>query len=392
MTSGLPGRLLRRREVSRRASFLELFFDLAFILALNRVSRALEEDLTAVGAFRTALLLAAIWWVWFVTAWSTDWFDPGTPLIIALLLWVMFGGMLMAAAAPTAYAGHALVFAGAYVAIHLGRAAMLLPALRGHPLQLRTLRVAIWFAASGALWLVGAFVEPAQVILWTVAVVIDLSMARLRWPTPALGRSNWADLQVIGEHLSERYQQIYIIALGELILTAGITYSGRGFDPHRTLAFALVFVSAVSIGRLYLLPGGMRLGAVIEAIGPTGSHLALLAGYLHLVMISGVVAISVGSQLMIEDPFSHHPAVFVTLAAGPALFLVGWILLAAAVHRRVSWHRALGLVAIVAGAVAGRNLPLLGYSAIATGILILIAHGDALVSRAARSRSPSRDG
>ncbi|GIJ35672.1 low temperature requirement protein A [Verrucosispora sp. WMMD703] len=386
MSSGLPARLLRRREVSRRPSFLELFFDLAFILALNRLSRALEDDLGVGGAYRTALLLAAIWWVWFVTAWSTDWFEPRTPLISGLLLWVMFGGMLMAAAAPTAYAGHALVFAGAYVAIHLGRAALLLPALRGHPLQLRTLRVAIWFAVSGVLWLAGAFVGPAQVLLWTAAVVLDYSMARLRWPTPRLGRSSWENLQIIGEHLSERYQQIFIIALGELILTAGITFSQSGFDLGRSAAFALMFVNAVSLGRLYLVPGGMRLGTAIEAMGPPGSRLGLLAGYLHLVMIAGVLATGVGSRLMIMEPFSHELAAVVTMAAGPTLFLTGWILLALAVHGKFSWQRLIGMVAILIAAVAGHELSLLVNSAIITGLLILIAHGDTLANRVRRHR------
>ncbi|MEG3637121.1 low temperature requirement protein A [Micromonospora palythoicola] len=388
MSSGLPARLLRRREISRRASFLELFFDLAFILALNRLSRALEEDLSLGWAFRTALLLAAIWWVWFVTAWSTDWFEPRTPLISGLLLWVMFGGMLMAAAAPTAYAGHALVFAGAYVAIHLGRAALLLPALHGHPLQLRTLRVAIWFAVSGVLWLTGAFVGPAQVVLWTAAVLLDYSMARLRWPTPGLGRSSWENLQIIGEHLSERYQQIFIIALGELILTAGITYSQRGFDLGRSVAFALMFINAVSLGRLYLVPGGMRLGAAIEAMGPPGSRLGLLAGYLHLVMIAGVLATGVGSRLMIMEPFSHDLAAVVTMAAGPALFLTGWILLALAVHSRLSWQRLIGMVAILVAAAAGHEQSLLVNSVIITGLLILIAHSDTLVAGVRRRRRP----
>ncbi|PYC75928.1 hypothetical protein C7C45_02100 [Micromonospora arborensis] len=40
MANGLPGRLPRRRENPRRASFLEPLFDLAFIVAPTRLSRA----------------------------------------------------------------------------------------------------------------------------------------------------------------------------------------------------------------------------------------------------------------------------------------------------------------------------------------------------------------
>ncbi|MEU8183287.1 low temperature requirement protein A [Micromonospora sp. NPDC049044] len=107
MANGLPGRLLQQRENPRRTSFLELFFDLAFIFALTRLSRTLLGDHSVNGAFQVLVMLAALWWVWFVTAWSADWFDPRAPLIVVLLLWVMVGGLLMASAVPTAFDSHA---------------------------------------------------------------------------------------------------------------------------------------------------------------------------------------------------------------------------------------------------------------------------------------------
>ncbi|WP_328425535.1 low temperature requirement protein A [Micromonospora sp. NBC_00389] len=387
MANGLPGRLLQRREDPRRASFLELFFDLAFIFALTRLSRALLNDLSLHVAFQVLLLLAAIWWVWFVTAWSADWFDPRTPLIVALLLWVMFGGLLMAAVVPTAFGRHAMVFAVAYVAIHLGRAALLIPALRGHPLQLRTARVAIWFAASGVLWVVGAAVASAREVLWTLALVLEYVLARLGWPTPRLGRSSWPDLQVNGEHLSERYQQIFIIALGELILMSGLAYGDSGFDWQRTLAFAGAFLTAVALARLYLVPAGGRLGAAIEAAGPPGSRLALLAGYLHLVMIAGVLATSVGMELAITDPRSREPAALAVAVTGPVLFLLGRILLSVVVDGSLSWPRLIVVPMIVVGGFASVELPLLGAGAIVTVLLLMVIAAEDLLDRSRWRRS-----
>ncbi|MFF4878585.1 low temperature requirement protein A [Micromonospora sp. NPDC000668] len=387
MANGLPGRLLQRREDPRRASFLELFFDLAFIFALTRLSRALLNDLSLHVAFQVLLLLAAIWWVWFVTAWSADWFDPRTPLIVALLLWVMFGGLLMAAVVPTAFGGHAMVFAVAYVAIHLGRAALLIPALRGHPLQVRTARVAIWFAASGVLWVVGAAVASAREVLWTLALVLEYVLARLGWPTPRLGRSSWPDLQVNGEHLSERYQQIFIIALGELILMSGLAYGDSGFDWHRTLAFAGAFLTAVALSRLYLVPAGGRLGAAIEAAGPPGSRLALLAGYLHLVMIAGVLTTSVGMELAITDPSSREPAALAVAVTGPVLFLLGRILLSVVVDGSLSWPRLIVVPMIVVAGFASVELPLLGAGAIVTVLLLMVIAAEDLLDRSRWRRS-----
>ncbi|WLS45214.1 low temperature requirement protein A [Micromonospora profundi] len=378
MTSGLPERLLQRRENPRRTSFLELFFDLTVIFALTRLSRAFLHDLSILGGFQVLVLLAAIWWVWFVTAWSADWFDPRAPLIVALLLWVMFGGLLMAAAVPTAFDEHALVFAVAYVAIHLGRAALLLPALRGHPLQVRTARVAIWFAVSGVLWIVGAALASVRELLWALALVMEYGLARLGWPTPRLGRSSWPDLQVNGGHLSERYQQIFIIALGELILMAGVTYSDAGFDHEHTMAFVLAFVTAVALARLYLVPAGGRVGAAIEAAGPPGSKLALLAGYLHLVMIAGVLATSVAMEMTIEDPAVRDHGHLVVGVVGPVLFLVGRILLSMLVDSHLPWARLIGVPAIIVGGFVSIGLSQLAASAIVAGILLLIVLLDAM--------------
>ncbi|MDG4808946.1 low temperature requirement protein A [Micromonospora sp. WMMD1120] len=396
MTGGLAGRLLQRRESPRRASFLELFFDLAFIFALTRLSRALLDDPSLNGGIQVLLMLAALWWVWFVTAWSADWFDPRAPLIVALLLWVMFGGLLMAAAVPTVFDGHALVFAIAYVAIHLGRAGMLLPALRGHPLQLRSLRVAIWFAISGVLWVVGAAVDPAREALWATALLLEYSLARLRWPFPGLGRSSWIDLQVNGMHLSERYQQIFIIALGELILISGITYSQSGLDRDSTVAFALAFVTAVALARLYLVPAGGRLGTRIEAAGPPGSRLTLKAGYLHLVMIAGVLATSVAMEMTIDDPMEHDTGQLALGVVGPALFLTGRIHLAVVVDGGRPWARLVGVPVIIAAGLATARLPQLVNSAVVAGVLLLIVLVDAMpglrrfLRRGAGSAAPDR--
>lgn len=379
MASRLPGRLLLRRENPGKASFLELFFDLAFIFALTRLSRALLDDLSFNGAFQALLMLAALWWVWFVTAWSADWFDPRAPLIVILLIWVMFGGLLMAAAVPTVFdGGHAMVFAVAYVAIHLGRAAILIPALRGHPLQVRSLRVAVWFAISGVLWVVGAAVAPAREVLWALALVLEYSLARLRWPFPGLGRSTWPELQVNGRHLSERYQQIFIIALGELILTSGVTYSDSGLDRDSTVAFALAFVTAVALARLYLVPAGGRLGARIEAEGPPGSKLTLLAGYLHLVMVAGVLATSVAMQMTIDDPRASDSGQLAVGVIGPALALTARILLAAAVDGSRPWARLVGVPAIIVGGLATVRLPQVANSAVVAGLLVLIVIIDAM--------------
>ncbi|MEU8112221.1 low temperature requirement protein A [Micromonospora sp. NPDC048947] len=114
-----PERLLREGRMPLSASFLELFFDLAFVLALNQLAQHLLEDLTLGGVLRTVLLLTAVLWIWVPTAVLTDWFDAETPTIRIVLITATLGSVLAGAAITQALGGCGLLFAGAYVAVHV---------------------------------------------------------------------------------------------------------------------------------------------------------------------------------------------------------------------------------------------------------------------------------
>ncbi|WP_281180951.1 low temperature requirement protein A [Micromonospora rhizosphaerae] len=232
-TSG--AKLLRRPEEPRRANFLELFFDLVFVVALVQLSNGLVQDLTWSGAFQTLVLLLAMWWVWSVTAWVTDLYDPQRSAIQLLVTASMLGSLVMVVALPDAFGERGLVFAGMYAAIHVGRQIFLVLTLRGHELQRRSVRVLFWFGVSAVPWIAGALAHgAARGALWTLAVAVDYTARGFRFPTPGLGRSPESEFPIVAEHLAERYRQLFVIALGELILDIALTLSGSGFAADRT--------------------------------------------------------------------------------------------------------------------------------------------------------------
>ncbi|MET8352927.1 MULTISPECIES: low temperature requirement protein A [unclassified Micromonospora] len=381
-----PERLLRGRDVPLSASFLELFFDLAFVLALSQLAQHLLADLTLVGALRTALLLTGVWWIWVTTTWLADWYDPETQALRGLLIGATLGSLLAGVAIPQALDGRGLLFAGAYVAVHLARGTVTGLMLRGHPRQSRALRILCWYGVSAVPWLAGAFLPEWRVPLWVLALAIDLIGPRLGWPTPRLGRARQEELHLAGEHFAERYQQIMIIALGELVLVAGLTYARTRLNLPETAAFLLVFTTAVLIGLLYVTPAGQRLGPAIENADP--SRLGVATSYLHLVMIAGIVVTAVGAELSIAHPTEiGDTTAVVVILSGPTLFLVGRILFSLAIHRRLSWPRVIGLF-VLSGAAIVLRLPLVAASATATGVLIVVAVLDrAGIVTAARTRA-----
>lgn len=105
---------------SAKVDFVELFFDLVFVFAITQISHFLLHDLSLMGLAESALLLAAIWWVWVYTTWVTNWMDPAMPPVRAMLFVLMLAGLILSTSIPTAFAGRGLVFALAFVFMQLG--------------------------------------------------------------------------------------------------------------------------------------------------------------------------------------------------------------------------------------------------------------------------------
>ncbi|CCH20735.1 low temperature requirement protein A [Micromonospora lupini] len=392
MTSAPLPRILRRRGEPEYPTFLELFFDLVYIFLLSRLATSLGENLTVRGAAQTAVLLLAAWWVWVLTAWLTDLFDPRLPIIQATVLLVMLGTLLMAIATPYAFGRYGWLFVAAYFGIHLVRDAVLIPGTRvNRPIQARSVRVFFWFGITVAPWVAGVFVdETARLVLWSLAVAVDLGSARIGWPTPGLGRTELASQIFTGLHLSERHRAIFIVALGELILSTGTGLARSGFTAGQVTAGAVAFVSAVLLFQLYFQRVNRILAppsvTTVERVRPGTS-----TSYTHLVMVAGVVLVSTGTSMVIARPSGGTPVdVMAAILGGPALFLLGSVLFDAVVTARILWSRVLAVVvlavvllcSLVAPAVF--RLPPLTVLVVANLVLLLTLVGEGLAARRGR--------
>ncbi|MEU5565002.1 low temperature requirement protein A [Micromonospora musae] len=391
MTRGNAAELVRKAGDPQRATFLELFFDLVFVLALTQLSRDLAADLGWTGAFRALVLLGAMWWVWSSTAWLTDRTDPQRPLIQALVIATMVGSLVMAAAVPEAYGDTGLIFAGAYVVIQLGRGLALVAFLHGRKLQRIGMRGLFWYGLSALPWIAGALVPgTARSALWAVAVVLDHTAGRIGFPTPGAGRSPSQDLVISGEHLAERHQQFFIIALGDMILVTGLALGDGGFTPDGVAAFAVSIATTVLLWRIYIYRAGQVLAEAI-AVSADPVRLAGSASYAHLTMVAGVVATAVGAELVIANPLGHTPPAWIAvILGGPALYLAGRARFEHAVFGRVSWSRPVGILALAALAPAMFLLPPVVVAAAAALVLIGIAGADAARGNPSEPPSPPR--
>ena len=176
----------------QKTTTLELFYDLVFVFAITQVSHLLLSHLTWEGAGQSAFILLVVWWSWNYTTWVTNELDPDSITVRILLIGLMLASFLMAVAIPAAFSSRAGLFAGAYVAIQVGRHTFLTFAagLPGTMERARASRILIWFLVAAVFWIAGALADGST----RTSAVADRPGDRLRRPDRhLLGAADEAD-------------------------------------------------------------------------------------------------------------------------------------------------------------------------------------------------------
>lgn len=383
----------RKDEDASRVSFVELFYDLIFVFAVTQLATYLVDNITPEGAVRGGVLFVATWWLWINTTWATNRLDPDAAPVRFLMFALMGASFVLSMALPYAFEERGLAFAAPYVAMQVGRSLFSARTLahHGEATASRTaLRQAIWFALSGTLWITGALVEAdARILLWACALAIELVAPWLGYPIPRLGREAARDLDVAGEHLSERCGLFVILALGETLLVTGARAAELDWTPTTAAATATAVAGSLAMWWLYFDTGSKRGTRAFEEQHP--GRLARVAyTYLHMPIVAGIVLTAVGDKSLIahpKDAIAWQDAL--TILGGPALFILGNFLFKNATSRRWPVSHLIGLALLGGGVLASERLEVLGLAAWAVAVLVAVA---ALERVLLRSRAAAEQG
>ena len=336
-----------------KVGFAELFFDLVFVLTIVQLSHTLAAHYSLLGLVEAALLMLAVWWVWIYTTWVTNWLDPEKAPVRLLLFVLMFLGLMLSIAIPTAFGAGGLLFALAYAAMQVGRSAFTAFAMRRDwPDNSRNfMRITAWTLLSAAFWLAGAFTgHEARLALWLVALGIEYVSPALGFVVPGLGRSTVSDWEVSGEHMAERCALFVIICLGETILVTGRTVAAMELlDGFTVVLLAVAFASTATMWWIYFRFGHGEAAHLIEHTATPGRVARLAFTYAHIPIVAGIVLSAVAEEFTLAHPHGHVD--FRTASAilgGPAVFLLGNIWFKAAIRGRAPLSHLVGIGALVA--------------------------------------------
>ncbi|MEV6702912.1 low temperature requirement protein A [Streptomyces sp. NPDC051453] len=360
-------------DIRREVSPLELFFDLVFVFAVSQLSHHLLEHLSWRGAAETAVLLVAVFGIWAFTSFEATMLDIGRPRTRLAVVVVMGMGLFMNAQISRAFTTNSWAFAIPLLMILLGVQTLAAVAAPSPELRRHFRRALAWTSVSAPLWVVGAAVESGpRLWWWGAAAVIDLIGTWLAHPLPGhVLRS--PHLAFDADHMLERLRLFLILLLGETVLTIGGAMSQAPVELPAIAASAGAFAALVCLWAAYF-GGGEDVVAVHIATTSDPIRSVRWGMNATYVALAGLVALAVGSEMVITHPHEHvSVALALLLFGGPVLYLASQAWYYHATTRRAWAERITACVVLAVGGVAALSLPVLASLALLDVILIALA-------------------
>ena len=273
----------------RQASWLELFYDLVFVVAVAQLAHNLKEHISLSGFLGFVVLFIPLWWSWIGTTFYSNRFDNddiGHRLLVPLQM------MTAAALAINIHHGLSETSSGFAIAYALGRILLVIEYIRAsiyipnvRPL---TTRYAIGFAIAATVWLISAFIPaPWRFGLWGIGIMIDFI-------TPFTARQFQLRLLPHTSHLPERFGLFTIIVLGEAIVAVVNGVSEQKWDINTVIAAFFGLITAFSLWWIYFDNLG---GTPIEKARTEGKVSAMnIWLFTHLPFVIGITAMGVGVE------------------------------------------------------------------------------------------------
>jgi low temperature requirement protein LtrA len=331
-------------EREHRITPLELFFDLVFVFAFTQVTTVISDDTTWAGVGHGLLILAAVWWAWTSYAWLTNTVDAGEDWVLAAVLVAMAAMFVAALAVPEAFGRHGVVFGVAFLVVTFMHLALYALSARSEPeLFGAILRIAPTNVLGALLILVAGFVHGhGKSVIWIAALAVAYLGPLF------LSTGGW---RLAPAHFVERHGLIVIIAIGEALIAIGLGARSTDLGIGVIAAALLGFVVATSFWLAYFDFFPIRAQQLLaERHGAERIALARDAySYLHLPMVAGIVLFSFAMKVTLAHVGRELGTIAAfALCAGPALYLLAFVVLRLRIARRLGRGRIVAAVACVA--------------------------------------------
>lgn len=293
----------------RHATWLELFYDLIFVVTVANLAHMLNEN-PVHNAPGFIFLFMPVWWTWIGTTYYATRFDTDDigHRLFTLLQMVMV--VAMAVSVHDALGRTSEAFALSYCAVRSVLVFQYIIAGRYNP-QARPLtrRYAIGFGISSAFWLISVFVPlPWRFLIWLMGMVFDVL-------TPVLAGRLHAAVPPHVIHLPERFGLFIIIVLGESVAGVVRSLSEQQWSLYGALLGLIGLSIPFSLWWIYF--DNMEHISLCDALSKGKITVYQIWIYAHLPLAIGITSLAVGVEHVIPTAAGYH------LSVEKSLFLCG---------------------------------------------------------------------
>ncbi|HEY9880431.1 MAG TPA: low temperature requirement protein A [Leptolyngbyaceae cyanobacterium] len=333
-------------ERERRVTWLELFFDLLFVVVIAELSHGLATHVTWDGVGTYIFLFLHVWWVWIGATYYNERFetDGFENRFFTFLQMLPIAGMAV-------FAHYALGKTAVGFALSYALARIIITSLwwRGGRYDRRFRPTSRYFVAgfslSIGLFLLSVFVDPpVRFWLWSMGLIVDTL-------TPLLTLRSQAQLPPFStSKLPERFGLFVLIALGESVVG---TVQGLAAQENLSLLTGITGILGL------LLAFGLwwiYFDFINRRPPKRGTGWTFAWGYLHLPLIAAIAAAGAGVLNVIADEdgmLGENVILLIGSSVGLALIAMGLLELTLAWSPNEPTHPRLSpALKFAAGAIA----------------------------------------
>lgn len=372
----MRGIAVPERSEDFTADPVELFFDLAFVIAFSQLVGVLVHEPTWAGFGKVALLFGLLWLPWQELTWAANAVSGNGRGVRAVFLVATAVSVPMAASTSSALDGGGLTFALCLVGIMaLGFLTQTMSSERGSGFRQAVVRWIVPNVVAMVVLVAGAFADgDARIAIWASASMIVLGAM------VAAAEGDWV---IRAGHFAERHSLIYIIALGEVIVAIGLPVvaaleAEEGLPGRTIAALAASGAFAALLWWGYFDRVGPALEHRAEAVPDRerGRFARDVYTWCHAPVIIGVILSAAALEEVTLHPSDPLPASFrVMLFGGLGLTIAGvsaaiWRAFGVLPRERLACCAALAPVVLLAGSWDGLVLLLAVVLFVLTALLV----------------------
>ena len=316
------------RSEHRAVSFLELFYDLVYVVLIAELAHGLAVHLDWKHLGEYFFLFIIVWWSWFNGMSYHDLHGNNDVRTRVFTFIQMICVAAMAAFAHGAMGDTSVPFALAYSAFQLTLAFLWWRAGVHNPVHQRISNpYSFAFLLTAALFIISVFLpQPVRSYLWTVPVLISITLpAAMFW----LGRYDETAkreldrIRIVSPSMVERFGLFTIIVLGEVVV--GVV-SGLGNHHHLTwLVGGVAFMGMLIAASLWWV----YFDFISYRIPKPATKSVTSWTYLHLPLTAAIAAVGAAILNVIElspEPLTESARWLLIGSVGVTLLCVALML------------------------------------------------------------------